>query len=197
MENNGIMNSINNVMNDQTNNNTKANLNSVYGEIMNNMATETAIVESSPVIDAAIIDGTTNNDVTAIINGDVSNSFNVIVTRGQFSARESYAVTRPDSDDDNTISIGKQARNEIVDIDRFIIYSFVVDDTPRVGICIFAKNGKKYVTTSTAFIKEFILLDRLYKMDGEQMDRIKIIHKESKNKTADGQKMFYPLPLGM
>lgn len=184
MENNGIMNSINDIMNAQTEGSASA-------------YPETAVVEATPIIDTEIVDGTTNNDVQAIINGDISNTFNVILTRGQFSARESYAVTRPDDGDENTISIGKQARNEIVDIDRFIIYSFAVDNVPRVGICIFAKNGKKYVTTSTAFIKEFILLDRLYKMDNEQMDKIKIIHKESKNKTPDGQKMYYPLPLGM
>lgn len=188
MENNSIMNSVNEIvngMNSEQNNSTA----SAYPA--------NAVIEASPIIDTAIIDGTTTNDVSAIINGDITNSFNVIATRGKFSARESYAVTRPDSDEENTISIGKQARNELVDIDRFIIYSFEVDGVQRVGICIFATNGKKYVTTSTAFIKEFVLLDRLYKMDGEQLNKIKIIHKESKNKTPDGQKMYYPLPLGM
>ena len=179
MENNGIMNSINNIMSDENSDNTKAVLNT-------DSVPETAIVENNNAY-----------DVTAIINGDITNSFNVIAARGNFSARESYAVTRPDSDDENTISIGKQARNEIVDIDRFIIYSFENDGVVRVGICIFGANGKKYVTTSTAFIKEFVLLDRLYKMDNEVLTKIKIIHKESKNKTPDVQKMYYPLPLGL
>ena len=186
MENNGIMNSINNIMNEQNSDNAKAVL-----------AVNSAYSDTDSVLDSAIVENNNASDVSAIINGDITNSFNVITTRGTFSARESYAVTRPDSDDENTISIGKQARNEIVDIDRYIIYSFENDGAIRVGICIFGANGKKYVTTSTAFIKEFVLLDRLYKMDNEELTKIKIIHKESKNKTPDGQKMYYPLPIGL
>lgn len=186
MENNGIMNSVNAIVEDMNSENAKQDLNSIYGALVPTTTDDTAIVENN-----------NSNDISAIINGDITNSFNVIATRGNFSARESYAVTRPDSDDDNTISIGKQARNEIVDIDRFIIYSFENDGAIRVGICIFGANGKKYVTTSTAFIKEFVLLDRLYKMDNEVLNKIKIIHKESKNKTPDGQKMYYPLPIGL
>lgn len=172
-------------------------------ENMNNAGFEPANANPIDVVyglttatEATLMDGT-DRDVQAIIDGDISNTFQVISSRGEFSARESYALTRPDDDDENTISIGKQARNAVIEIDRYLIYAFEVDGKMRVGICIFGCDGKKYVTTSIAFIKEFILLDRLYKQDGETMNTIKVIHKESKNKTHDGQKMYYPMPIGL
>lgn len=138
---------------------------------------------------------TTTDVTTEIINGDITNSFNIITTRGDFSAREAYSVTRPD--DDNAISIGKACKNAEIEIDRFIVYSYGKRDGMGVGIVIIGKDGKKYVTSSPAFIKEFLQLDRLYAMDGVTLDKIKVIYKTSQNKTADGQSMIYPMPLGM
>lgn len=132
---------------------------------------------------------------TDIINGDFTNSFNIITTRGDFSAREAYSVTRPD--DDNAISIGKACKNAEIEIDRFIVYSYGKRDGVGVGIVILDKDRRKYVTSSPAFIKEFLQLDRLYAMDGVTLDKIKVIYKTSQNKTADGQSMIYPMPLGM
>lgn len=132
---------------------------------------------------------------TDIINGDITNSFNIVTTRGNFSAREAYSVTRPD--DDNAISIGKACKNAEIEIDRFIVYSYGKRDGVGVGIVIIGKDGHKYVTSSPAFIKEFLQLDRLYAMDGVTLDKIKVVYKTSQNKTPDGQSMIYPMPLGM
>lgn len=138
---------------------------------------------------------TETNIATDIINGDITNSFNIVTTRGNFSAREAYSVTRPD--DDNAISIGKACKNAEIEIDRFIVYSYGKRDGVGVGIVILGKDGKKYVTSSPAFIKEFLQLDRLYAMDGVTLDKIKVVYKTSQNKTPDGQSMIYPMPLGM
>lgn len=132
---------------------------------------------------------------TEIINGDFTNSFNVLSTRGDFSAREAYRLTRPD--DDDAISIGKNCKNAEIEIDKYIIFSYGKLSGVGVGIVIIDKSGKKYATSSAAFIKEFIQLNRLYAMDGVVLDKIKVIYKTSQNKTADGQTMTYPMPLGM
>lgn len=133
--------------------------------------------------------------ISSILSGDVSSSFNVLTGRGEFSARESYQLTRPD--DETAISIGKAAKNAEVEFDRFLVYSFEVNGETKVGIVILGKDGNKYVTTSAYFIKEFLLLCTLYHNDGEELTKIRILHKESKNKTADGQKMYYPFPQGL
>ena len=138
---------------------------------------------------------TETNIATDIINGDFTSSFIIMTTRGDFSAREAYSVTRPD--DDNAISIGKECKNAEIEIDRFIIYSYGKRDGVGVGIVIIGKDGKKYVTSSPAFIKEFLQLDRLYAMDGVTLDKIKVVYKTSQNKTPDGQSMIYPMPFGM
>lgn len=138
---------------------------------------------------------TETNIATDIINGDFTSSFNIVTTRGNFSAREAYSVTRPD--DDNAISIGKACKNAEIEIDRFIVYSYSKRDGVGVGIVIIGKDGRKYVTSSPAFIKEFLQLDRLYAMDGVTLDKIKVVYKTSQNKTPDGQSMIYPMPLGM
>lgn len=138
---------------------------------------------------------TETNIATDIINGDFTSSFNIVTTRGNFSAREAYSVTRPD--DDNAISIGKACKNAEIKIDRFIVYSYGKRDGVGVGIVIIGKDGRKYVTSSPAFIKEFLQLDRLYAMDGVTLDKIKVVYKTSQNKTPDGQSMVYPMPLGM
>lgn len=138
---------------------------------------------------------TTVDAATEIINGDFTNSFNVLATRGDFSAREAYRITRPD--DDDAISIGKSCKNAEIEIDKYIIFSYGTLSGVGVGIVIIGKDGKKYATSSAAFIKEFIQLNRLYEMDGVTLDKIKVLHKVSKNKTADGQAMIYPMPLGM
>lgn len=138
---------------------------------------------------------TETNIATDIINGDITNSFNIVTTRGNFSAREAYSVTRPD--DDNAISIGKACKNAEIEIDRFIVYSYGKRDGVGVGIVIIGKDGRKYVTSSPAFIKEFLQLDRLYSMDGVTLNKIKVVYKTSQNKTPDGQSMIYPMPLGM
>ena len=138
---------------------------------------------------------TETNIATDIINGDFTSSFNIVTTRGDFSAREAYSVTRPD--DDNAISIGKACKNAEIEIDRFIVYSYGKRDGVGVGIVIIGKDGRKYVTSSPAFIKEFLQLDRLYAMDGVTLYKIKVVYKTSQNKTPDGQSMIYPMPLGM
>lgn len=133
--------------------------------------------------------------ISSILSGDVSSTFNVLTGRGEFSARESYQLTRPD--DETAISIGKAAKNAEVEFDRFLVYSFEVNNETKVGIVILGNDGNKYVTTSAYFIKEFLLLCSLYHSDGEELRKIRILHKESKNKTADGQKMYYPFPQGL
>ena len=159
-------------------------------ENMNNVMTE----ENNNCYELDTLE-TTTDIATEIINGDFTSSFNILTTRGDFSAREAYSVTRPD--DDNAISIGKACKNAEIEIDRFIVYSYGKRDGMGVGIVIIGKDGRKYVTSSAAFIKEFLQLDRLYKMDGVTLDKIKVIYKTSQNKTADGQSMIYPMPLGM
>lgn len=133
--------------------------------------------------------------ISSILSGDVTSTFNVLTGRGEFSARESYQLTRPD--DETAISIGKAAKNAEVEFDRFLVYSFEVNNEIKVGIVILGNDGNKYVTTSAYFIKEFLLLCSLYHSDGEELRKIRILHKESKNKTADGQKMYYPFPQGL
>ena len=135
-----------------------------------------------------------NSAISAILSGDIESSFRVLTGRGEFTARESYLLTRPD--DDSAISIGKNAKNAEIEIDKFLIYSFE-NNGEKVGIVIIGKDGNKYVTTSAYFIKEFLLLATLYEKDGEQLNKIKVVYKISKNKTADGQTMTYPMPVGM
>lgn len=137
----------------------------------------------------------TTDVATEIINGDFTNSFNVITTRGDFSAREAYQLTRPD--DDDAISIGKNCKNAEIEIDKYIIFSYGKLSGVGVGIVIISKDGRKYATSSAAFIKEFIQLNRIYALDGVVLDKIKVIYKTSQNKTADGKSMIYPMPLGM
>lgn len=153
-------------------------------------------VAAEQAIETQLIETQQDRDVQAIINGDVTNSFTVIASSGDFSAREAYSLTRPD--DDDAVSIGRQCKNVIIDFDRFLVYAYELEGGKMgVGITILGKDGKKYVTSGTAFIKEFLLLTRIYAQDGVKLEKIKVIHKESKNKTADGQKMFYALPMGM
>ena len=158
----------------------KAQLNSLYGQ--------PAAEESSYPI-AQIAEQTA---VEAIISGDISSNFDILAMRGEFSNMEAYAVTRPDQDDD-TISIGKAAKNAIIEIDRWIVYRFDKQGQDAVGIVIFDKAGKKYATSSSYFIREFLTLNMLCVKDGGALDKIKVIYKESQNRTADGQKMTYPL----
>lgn len=165
-----------------------------------NAMNETGYIDTDTAIENALVQSSVSElsedtTINAIINGEVTTEFNIITMSGDFSAREAYALTRPD--DDNAISIGKNAKNEIIEIDKYILYNFMNNGKPKLGIVILGKNGKKYVTTSTYFIKEFVILDRLYKMDGVTLDTIQVIYKESQNRTADGQKMTYPLPIGM
>lgn len=163
----------------------KAVINAEYGIV----AHENSEIEA-PTISAE------QSAISSILSGDVSSSFNVIAGRGEFSARESYQLTRPD--DETAISIGKAAKNAEVEFERFLVYSFEVNGETKVGIVILgSKDGNKYVTTSAYFIKEFLLLCSLYESDGEVLRKIRIVHKESKNKTADGQKMYYPFPQGL
>lgn len=72
--------------------------------------------------------------ISSILSGDVSSTFNVLTGRGEFSARESYQITRPD--DETAISIGKAAKNAEVEFDRFLVYSFEVNGETKVGIVI-------------------------------------------------------------
>lgn len=137
------------------------------------------------------------NAISSIINGDVCASFNILAGGENFTAREAYQVTRPDDGDENTISIGKECRNKEIEFDRYLVYSFENKGSTRVGITILGRDGKKYVTTSPYFIKEFILLTVLYHRDGVELDKIKVTYRESANKTADGNKMTYPLPIGL
>lgn len=158
-------------------------------ENMNNVMNE----ETTMSYDLEVTEPT--DVATEIINGDFTNSFNVLSTRGDFSAREAYRLTRPD--DDDAISIGKNCKNAEIEIDKYIIFSYGKLSGVGVGIVIIDKSGKKYATSSTAFIKEFIQLNRLYSMDGVTLDKIKVVYKTSQNKTADGKAMTYPMPLGM
>ena len=155
---------------------------------------ENVMTEETNCYDLDVTQPTTDA-VTEIINGDFTNSFNVLSTRGDFSAREAYRLTRPD--DDDAISIGKNCKNAEIEIDKYIIFSYGKLSGVGVGIVIIDKDGKKYATSSAAFIKEFIQLNRLYAMDDVVLDKIKVIYKISQNKTADGQTMTYPMPLGM
>ena len=100
-------------------------------------------------------------------------------------------MTRPD--DESAISIGKSCKNAVIEIDDYIVYHFNAG-TDKVGIVIIGKDGNKYVTTSSYFIKEFLILVSLCASDGVSLDKIKVLHKVSKNKTADGQTMTYPMP---
>lgn len=164
----------------------KAALNAVYGVTAETqMYPETQLIETQQ-----------DRDVQAIINGDVTNSFTVLASSGDFSAREAYSLTRPD--DDDAVSIGRQCKNVVIEFDRYLVYAYELEGGKMgVGITIIGTDGKKYVTSGTAFIKEFLLLTRIYAQDGVKLTKIKVLHKESKNKTADGQKMFYALPVGM
>lgn len=163
---------------------TKAALNAEYG------------ITAAQAMDTQLIETQQDRDVQAIINGDVTNSFTVIASSGDFSAREAYSLTRPD--DEDAVSIGRQCKNVVIDFDRFLVYAYEIEGGKMgVGITILGKDGKKYVTSGTAFIKEFLLLTRIYAQDGVKLTKIKVLHKESKNKTADGQKMFYAMPVGM
>lgn len=121
-----------------------------------------------------------NSAAEAIIAGDIASNFDILAMHGEFSNREAYAVTRPD-DDDNTISIGKAAKNAIIDIDRWIVYRFDKQGQPAVGIVIFDKAGKKYATSSAYFIREFLTLNMICVRDKEKLEKIKVIYKQSKN----------------
>lgn len=160
-------------------------------ENINNVMNE----ETTMSYDLDVTNSTTVDVATEIINGDFTNSFNVLSTRGDFSAREAYRLTRPD--DDDAISIGKNCKNSEIEIDKYIIFSYGKLSGVGVGIVIIDKDGKKYATSSAAFIKEFIQLNRLYAMDGVVLDKIKVVYKTSQNKTPDGKAMTYPMPLGM
>ena len=152
-----------------------------------------AVVTQTNIIDdltgADIVPVTEVAEITAvesIIAGDIESNFAVLAMDGEFTNREAYAVTRPDNDDD-TISIGKAAKNAIIDLDRWIVYRFTKDSADAVGIVIFDKEGHKYATSSPYFIREFLTLMTLCAKDGEKLDRIKVIHKQSK------AGMTYPL----
>lgn len=121
-----------------------------------------------------------NSAAEAIIAGDIASNFDILAMHGEFSNREAYAVTRPD-DDDNTISIGKAAKNAVIDIDRWIVYRFDKQGQPAVGIVIFDKAGKKYATSSAYFIREFLTLNMICVRDKEKLEKIKVIYKQSKN----------------
>lgn len=132
-----------------------------------------------------------NEIVASILSGEVSQSFEILATLQEHSALEVYALTRPD--DENAISLGKSCKNAVIEIADYIIYHFNAG-TDKVGIVIIGTDGNKYVTTSSYFIKEFMTLLALCSMDGVELNKIKVIHKTSKNKTADGQTMTYPMP---
>lgn len=168
---------------------TKSAINAEYGIV----AQETIAQENSELEAPSM--SAEQSAISSILSGDVTSTFNVIAGRGEFSARESYQLTRPD--DETAISIGKAAKNAEVEFERFLVYSFEVNGETKVGIVILGNDGHKYVTTSAYFIKEFLLLCTLYESDGETLTKIRILHKESKNKTADGQKMYYPFPQGL
>lgn len=204
-----LMNSINNNFAEETTvteeTKAKAALNAVYGVTAENYVDTDTVDPYHSITDKSmnqmypetqLIETQQDRDVQAIINGDVTNSFTVLASSGDFTAREAYRLTRPD--DDEAISIGRQCKNVVIDFDRYLIYAYELEGGKMgVGITIIGTDGKKYVTSGTAFIKEFLLLVRIYAQDGEKLTKIKVLHKESKNKTADGQKMFYALPVGM
>lgn len=121
-----------------------------------------------------------NSAAEAIIAGDIASNFDILAMHGEFSNREAYAVTRPD-DDDNTISIGKAAKNAVIEIDRWIVYRFDKQGQPAVGIVIFDKAGKKYATSSAYFIREFLTLNMICVRDKEKLEKIKVVYKQSKN----------------
>lgn len=202
-----LMNSINENFTEETavTEETKAALNAVYDVTAENYVDTDTVDPYHSITDKSmnqmhpetqLIETQQDRDVHAIINGDVTNSFTVIASSGDFSAREAYSLTRPD--DEDAVSIGRQCKNVIIDFDRFLVYAYEIEGGKMgVGITILGKDGKKYVTSGTAFIKEFLLLTRIYAQDGVKLTKIKVMHKESKNKTADGQKMFYAMPAGM
>lgn len=140
----------------------------------------------------AVINSKQENEiVSSILDGDISSSFEILTTLKEHSALEVYSMTRPD--DESAISIGKSCKNAVIEIDDYIVYHFNAG-TDKVGIVIIGKDGNKYVTTSSYFIKEFLILVSLCASDGVSLDKIKVLHKVSKNKTADGQTMTYPMP---
>lgn len=160
-------------------------LNSSYG---------LAVVEGTGEVVEAPTITSEMSAINAVLSGNVQNSFRILTAKGEFTNREAYTLTRPDSDD--AISIGKNAKNAEIEIARYLVYGF--DNMgEKVGIVIIGKDGNKYVTTSAYFIKEFLLLAMLYEQDGDELTKIKVIYKDSKNKTPDGQKMTYPMPIGL
>lgn len=192
-----LMNSVNEIAHEM---NEKAKVNAVYGVPDNGaegydggyVDTDTTLALSEA--EAPTI-STEQSAISAILSGDIENSFRVITGKGEFSARESYQLTRPD--DDDAISIGRGAKNAVIEIDRYLVYAFENNGAERVGIVILSKDGRKYVTTSAYFIKEFLLLAMLYQRDGDELTKIKVIYKTSKNTTVDGQALTYPMPLGL
>lgn len=161
----------------------KAQVNSMFGTEAQNALYSAgggyADTDSAYPADAAmqIVE---NSAAEAIIAGDIASNFDILAMYGEFSNREAYAVTRPD-DDDNTISIGKAAKNAVIDIDRWIVYRFDKQGQPAVGIVIFDKAGKKYATSSAYFIREFLTLNMICVRDKEKLEKIKVIYKQSKN----------------
>lgn len=196
-----LMNSVNAIANEMNEKaNEKAKVNAIYGVSAEGtegydggyVDTDTALALSeteAPTISAE------QSAISAILSGDIENSFRVIAGKGEFSARESYQLTRPD--DDEAISIGRGAKNAVIEIDRYLVYAFENNGSERVGIVILSKDARKYVTTSAYFIKEFLLLAMLYQRDGDVLSKIKVVYKTSKNTTADGQALTYPMPLGL
>lgn len=159
---------------------------------------ETAVeqVENTAVAlvagEEAVINARQENEIVeSILDGDISSSFEVLTTLKEHTNLEVYSMTRPD--DEDAISIGKSCKNAVIEIDDYIVYHFNAG-ADKVGIVIIGKDGNKYVTTSSYFIKEFLILVSLCASDGVSLDKIKILHKISKNKTADGQSMTYPMP---
>lgn len=157
-------------------------------EIMNTNAAALANADTESAYPAEIINPEKSelSAVEAVISGDISSNFDILAMDGEFSNREAYAVTRPD-DDDDTISIGKAAKNAVLDLDKWIVYRFTKDGEDAVGIVIFTKDGKKYATSSAYFIREFLTLMMLSAKDKTKLERIKVIHKVSK------AGMTYPL----
>lgn len=160
--------------------------------------TETAVaqVEETAVAlvagEEAVINPRQENEiVSSILDGDITTAFEVITTLKDHTSLEMYSMTRPD--DEDAISIGKSCKNALIEIDDYIVYHFNAGQD-KVGIVIMGRDGNKYVTTSPYFIKEFLILLSLCASDGVTLDKIKVLHKTSKNKTADGQSMTYPMP---
>lgn len=155
----------------------KALANSLYGTEVQNSLYTAGGGYADPDAAMQIVE---NSAAEAIIAGDIASNFDILAMHGEFSNREAYAVTRPD-DDDNTISIGKAAKNAIIDIDRWIVYRFDKQGQPAVGIVIFDKAGKKYATSSAYFIREFLTLNMICVRDKDKLEKIKVIYKQSKN----------------